>query len=457
MQRLRPLMFVIPPFDILEDRGVQDELLAGGVKDLLFAWGRLYDEGPDESDSLLTGRISKGRFVDRYFATPRKGRVVAPPFAATPELYRGLDAEPPVLETRLEGKAERLAQLTEELSARGFRVYYFGYVGAGVDGEATWESEAAREAHMWEYVAARYKDFMQHFPTVAGFVTDGPGFGYEITPGFSGGGQLFAPLPSHARHRAIADSLGVDLDALQAGSGRVEAMLHDLTPERVDLFLDSEMGVFDGIDLLMEDVNILDLLRFKTAIVDCEIGAHYRSIKTIDSGLEYGICPRLPCFAPMQGVNFRRLSRVTDFIQSKHYLWMDGIDGFKGTLARYKQTLQEWNPKLDDARIEALVCRLLGVKLPTSYRIADFEQAAPKDFFDSVVCSESKKMLFRIGDADRISPFLGLEHGGIWLNDEEFRWLLQAMVDAGLTRFTYYILNTISDDIWEAMTEFTAP
>ena len=44
MQRLRPLLFVFPPFDFLEDERIQDELLAGGVRDLLFAWGKLYDE-----------------------------------------------------------------------------------------------------------------------------------------------------------------------------------------------------------------------------------------------------------------------------------------------------------------------------------------------------------------------------------------------------------------------------
>ena len=457
MQRLRPLMFVIPPFDILEDRSLQDELLAGGVRDLLFAWGRLYDERPDEVDRLLTGQIARGRFVDRYYATPRKGRLAAPPFAATPELYRGLGATPPELEPGLEDKAAALAQLTEDLAARGFRIYYFGYVGAGVDGPATWESDEAREAHARDYVEARYRDFMRHFPSLAGFVTDGPGFGYEITPGFRGGGQLFAPLPTDPKHRTLAEGLGVDLDAMQAGSERVEGLLHGLTPDRVDLLLDSELGVFDGIDLLLEDDAVLDLLRFKTAAVEREIGAHYESIKAVDGRLEYGICPRLPCFAPVQGVNFRRLARMTDFIQSKHYLWMDGVDGFKGTLARYRQTLQEWSPELDDARIEALVCRLLGVRLPPDYGIGDFARPAPKAFFDEVVYRESKKMLFRIGDADRISPFLGLEHGGTWLNADELRCLFGAMVDAGLTRFTYYILNTITDDIWDAMTEYTAP
>ncbi len=457
MQRLRPLMFVFPPFDILEDERVQNELLAGGVCDLLFTWGMLYDERLDETDArLLLNRASHGRFVDRFFAASPGGRCVAPPFAATPELYEGLGATPPELAPGLEGKAERLAALIEQLSSRGMRVYYFGYIGAGPDGPATWASEEAKRAHSWDYVAARYRDYCVHYPTVAGFVTDGPGFGYEITPGFGHGGQLFAPLPIDLAHQEIARSLGVDFAAIQGASDRIRGLIHGLTPAQVDLFLDAEQGVFDAVDLLLEDPGVFDVLRFKTAVIDHQIGAHHRTIKAIDPRLEYGICPRLPCFATIQGVNFRRLSRISDFLQSKHYLWMHGFDGFKGTLSRYAQTLREWNPALDDVRIEALACRLLGVRLPGGYRIADFERPAPKAFFDEIVYRESRKMLFRVGDPEKISPFVGLEHEGSWLNAEELRHLLQAMVDAGLTRFTYYVLNTISDDVWNVMTEFTA-
>jgi hypothetical protein len=64
-------------------------------------------------------------------------------------------------------------------------------------------------------------------------------------------------------------------------------------------------------------------------------------------------------------------------------------------------------------------------------------------------------MLRRIGDTDKISPFLGLEHGGTWLTDDELRHLLQAMTDAGLTRFTYYILNAIDGEVWQVLREFT--
>ena len=38
MPLLRPLPFVFPPFDFPEDERVQDELIAGGVGDLMLVW-----------------------------------------------------------------------------------------------------------------------------------------------------------------------------------------------------------------------------------------------------------------------------------------------------------------------------------------------------------------------------------------------------------------------------------
>ena len=187
------------------------------------------------------------------------------------------------------------------------------------------------------------------------------------------------------------------------------------------------------------------------------MAAPYRTIKGVDPRLEYGICPRLPCFATFQGCNFRRLNQITDYNQTKHYLWTGGRDGFRGTLERYLKTLQEWNPALDEGRIEALLERLLGIELPRDYRIADFGRPAPASFFEQIVYQESRKMLFRIGDPARISPFVGLEHGGSpWMTSAELDLLFQAMVDAGLKRFTYYCLNDVTDEIWEVMNRYTA-
>ena len=457
MRLLRPLQFVYPPFDFLEDERVQDELIRGGVRDLMLVFGHLFDDRPN-SDAPECHSRSQGRFVKDYFATPRRGTMVPTPFAPTPELYSGLGCTPPELPSGLEGKSERLGAVIEQLANKEVRVCIFGYLGHGSDGTPTWESDEARQAHRWDYVEARVRDFVLHFPALSGFVSDGPGFGYEITPGFTGGGPLtFALLPTDADALAVAADLGADLAAMQAASDRLSDRLRGLSPAQVDLFLESELGIFDGIDLLMEDDDVVDLLRFKTTATERNVGAMNRAIKAVDPRLEYGISPRLPCFATFQGCNFRRLSRITDYIQSKHYLWTGGRDGFRGTLARYLQTLREWNPELDDARCEALMGRLLGIELPEDYRIADFDRPAPRSFFGKVVYHESRKMLFRIGDPERISPFVGLEHGGSpWMTADELDLLFEAMVDAGLTRYTYYCLNDISDEIWEVMTRFTA-
>lgn len=458
MPRLRPLPFVYPPFDFLEDERIQDDMIDGGIHDLMLVFGHIFDDRRHPEEAPPFQSRTQGRFVRDYFATPRCGTMVPAAFRATPELYEGLGATPPELPPGLDGKSERLGTLIEQLAGKGVRVCIFGYLGGGPDGLATWESDEAHRLHRWEYVEARVRDFMLHFPALSGFVTDGPGFGYEITPGFTGGGPLvFAPLPTDAEAQAVAAELGADLPSMQAASDRLQDRLRGLTPQQVDLFLDSEQGVFDGIDLFMEEDDVVDLLRFKTLVTERNVAAMNRAFQAVDTRLEYGICPRLPCFATFQGCNFRRLNRFTDYNQTKHYLWTGGRDGFRGTLARYLGTLQEWNPALDEARIEALMERLLGVELPQDYRIADFDRPAPASFYEKVVYDESRKMLFRIGDPERVSPFVGLEHGGSpWMTAEELDLTFAAMVDAGLTRFTYYTLNDITDEIWEVMTRYTA-
>jgi hypothetical protein len=428
---------------------------AGGSRADEGNWWSFFEDRPARDNPVVTGPYASGRFVRPYYATPRRGRLV-PPFHPTRELYDGLGVVPPDLPAGLEAKAERMQRLVAGLSARGMRVYTFG----SSDGPERWleqEPYCINNPRYDQYIGARLHDYYLHFPSIAGCVTDGPGFGYEITPGFRGGGQLCAPLCKCAHCQAKASALGADLDAMERATRRAQQALHGLTPAQVSLFLESQQGVFDGIDLLFEDAALVDLLRFKTASVEGSIARIYRAVKAASPGLQYGICPRLPCFATMQGCNFRRLAQVTDFIQPKHYLWMDGFDGFRGTLARYRQTLREWNPLLDDTLLEALILRLLGVSLPDGYHIDDFSRAAPQSFFQEVVHRESRKMLQRIGDAKRISPFVGLEHSGIWLTPEELRFTLRSIAEAGLTRFTYFILNSIDDDIWRVITEFTAP
>ena len=134
--------------------GGYDELIDGGVGDLMLVWAHLFDDRPGPGVPLFAAR-AQGRFVRDYFAKPRHGTLVPMAFRATPELYAGLGATPPELPPGLDDKAERLATMLAQLAAKGVRVCVFGYVGAGPDGLPTWDSEEARQAHRWDYVDAR--------------------------------------------------------------------------------------------------------------------------------------------------------------------------------------------------------------------------------------------------------------------------------------------------------------
>jgi len=110
---------------------------------------------------------------------------------------------------------------------------------------------------------------------------------------------------------------------------------------------------------------------------------------------------------------------------------------------------------MDVEIVMELIFKIFGFRMPEGYTLSEYEKPSPKEFFYGVVYTESKKMLQRIGDVEKVSPFIGLEHGGVWLNAQELRYLLEAMEDAGLTRFTYYVFNTITDGIWDVITDFT--
>ena len=53
-----------------------------------------------------------------------------------------------------------------------------------------------------------------------------------------------------------------------------------------------------------------------------------------------------------------------DYILPKHYYWHRGFDGLYGTVARWVQTIGEWNPGLTEEDAFAVVQALFGIKLP---------------------------------------------------------------------------------------------
>ncbi|MFQ6043092.1 MAG: hypothetical protein ACE5PV_19735 [Candidatus Poribacteria bacterium] len=441
---LKPLMFMHPPYDFLEDERTIDFLLEGGVRDIMLGYWTIIDESKEGSS------YSYPTIIAEHFGHKTVTGIPVTPCRATHALYEGIGVEPPDLPKEAEKKAESFRRSIQRAHEKGINVYTFGTS----DGKPRWTVQPTHSLSA-QYTGARLQDYYKNFPMIAGCVLDGPGYGYEIQPGFRGGGQAFAPLCTCEECRSKAESMGLDIDWMNAKKEELQSLLHGLQKEQVTLFLQSQQGMFDVVDLLLSEPIYFDILKFKTHLIDDFIQIIYKKVKEADENLQFGICPRLPCFSTMQGCNFRRLSSITDLINSKHYLWMGGIDGFKGTIHRYAQTLMKWNPSLDEKLVMELIEKLFGFSMPPDYPLSDYEKPAPREFFFGVVYSESKKMLQRIGSKEKISPFIGLEHGGVWLNAQELRYLLEAIEEAGLTRFTYYVFNTITPEIWDVITDFT--
>ena len=53
-------------------------------------------------------------------------------------------------------------------------------------------------------------------------------------------------------------------------------------------------------------------------------------------------------FSGLCGYDYARLADCLDLVLPKHYFWHRGFDRMYGTVARYVQTLCEWNPGLSE-------------------------------------------------------------------------------------------------------------
>ena len=59
--------------------------------------------------------------------------------------------------------------------------------------------------------------------------------------------------------------------------------------------------------------------------------------------------PRSAVFSGMTALDFHAWGQIVDLLLVKHYFWHRGFDGMYGTVARWVQQIQEWNPALSEA------------------------------------------------------------------------------------------------------------
>ena len=106
----------------------------------------------------------------------------------------------------------------------------------------------------------------------------------------------------------------------------------------------------------------------------------------------------------MTALDFHAWGQIVDLLLVKHYFWHRGFDGMYGTVARWVQQIQEWNPALSEAQCWTVLRVWLGIRLPEVECLADMELGFPQAFFDEVVQEEKRRAIAAVGDPQKILP-----------------------------------------------------
>jgi hypothetical protein len=154
-----------------------------------------------------------------------------------------------------------------------------------------------------------------------------------------------------------------------------------------------------------------------------------------------GTIPRAPTFSVLTTQDYQKTHGFFDYIYPKHYFWHRGFDGMYGTIARWVQTLKEWNPSLTEQDCFTVVKVLFGLELPGVHSLSDMEMGFPDEFFDKVVYSETKRALAATGDPSKVIAWVSTgrnPHAGDPMPAHDLYRILVASHRAGLQRFIFH-------------------
>ncbi len=360
----------------------------------------------------------------------------SPAYPPTPELYTGCETRPPEMSPVDIPRFETLQRAVEKAKDRNFGVYLHDWLQAAPG--------CINNPEKLRYGPARTRDVVRSFPGVDGFILDGPEWGYEIS--LDRRSKLFRCDCDCCRARA--KEWGYDFDALWKAQGRLENSLKNmrsLPPGR------RERGLIDGLDALISNPGLFDWFRFKTDSIENYIGAFADTARSLKPPRKVACGPRLPAFAPLTGYNFGRLAEIVDFQCPKLYFWQHGIDGLKGTLYRWAETLCAWNPGMSESEALDRVRELFALWVPGVSCLADLDAPLPAEFFEQVALSEITKMRERLGDVSRIRPWMGLHHGGVRMDSRELEHMLQTVENGGLTTLIYWHYSDMTESDWQVI------
>ncbi len=368
-----------------------------------------------------------------------------PVFAADPKVYASYGVAPPPVTPLDPQKEKTLRAMLDDIARRGWEMLFFGSPRGG-------GSKPLRDdPYGVTGYAAGVQDAMNAFPQVSGVIIDGAGeHHYELA--FHHGGEL---LELREGERARYAALGMDVARMERGIARLRERLHRLTPSLVRYHRPA--GLLAGLSLFDLNEDTLYWLRMRQESTMGYFAAVRREIDRMSRKVKLATIPRAPTFSVLTTQDYQRKHPYFDYVFPKHYFWHRGFDGMYGTIARWVERIQEWNPGLTEADCFAVVQAWFGLELPGVHSLADLESGFPDEFFEKVVFGETKRALEAIGDPDKVIAWVSTgrkPHAGDPMTAHDLERILAASRKAGLKRFLFHPDPDLGVPEWTVISRF---
>ena len=373
-----------------------------------------------------------------YLRFMQSDGTATPTFPPDAKVYADFGVSPPEEAPRDVEKEKLLTAMLDDAASRGWHIMTFSVPSGG--GSQPLEEDPYGAVGF----AARVQDTMNAFPQAHGVIIDGPGEKhYELA--YHHGGELF----EIRENEQFLATLGVDIDRLKRGIAHLRDRFHNLTPDLVRYH--AHGGMLAALTLFDINEDALYWLRTRQQMALDYMKAIHAQFDRFNRKVELGGIPRTATFSSLTGQNYQQMAPLFDYIFPKHYFWHRGFDGMYGTIARWVRKLGEWNPTLTEEDCFAVVKSLFGIELPGIHSLIDLELGFPQEFFDQVVCSETKRALSAIGDVDKVIAWVSTgrsPHAGEAMTAKDLHGILTASERAGLKRFLFHPDPDLSASEW---------
>ena len=411
--RLTAWMYMIYPLEqwLTGYRRTLDAWEEGGVRGIVIGPLRFWDGVPS------------------FDFTYRRAGAVIQAFTPDSSIYRKHGVDPPENIRVDAAKEKQLQGLLDDIARRKWEIMLFG---PGHYGRRKSFEQDPFGAHS---LAAGVEDTLRALPQAQGVIIDGAGeHHYELA--FHHGGELFE---IRGYQRTLYAHLGFDVGRMERGMNHLKKRFHALSPSLVRFHASG--GMLGGLSLFDLNEDALYWLRTRQETTLRNMAAMRFELDQLSRRPKLGTIPRTAAFSVLTTQDYPKTHGFFDYIFPKHYFWHRGFDGMYGTVARWVQTLLDWNPILTEPDAFSVVKALFGLDLPGVRGLSDMELGFPDEFFDRVVFSETRRALEATGDPNKVIAWVSTgrnPHAGDPMPGHDLYRILAASHRAGLKRFIFH-------------------